>query len=206
MSDKYKMYDRDRAYFLTLTVVDWVDVFTRMNYKMKIIHSLNYCQKNKGLEIYGYCLMTNHLHLIAKATDTKSLSEILRDFKSHTAKSIIQLIKDEPESRRKWMLDRFQVAGKYLKRIDNYKFWQDGNHAEIIRHPNMFYIKLNYIHQNPVKTMIVEKPEEYLFSSARNYAGLESLLEIIQETPKLITTSGTRCKRAPVKPKIPAPY
>ena len=84
------------------------------------------------------------------------------------------------------MLDRFKLAGKNLKRIDNFKFWQDGNHAEIINNPELFYKMLNYIHQNPVKTMIVEKPEDYLFSSTRNYADLESLLVLILETPKLI--------------------
>ena len=84
------------------------------------------------------------------------------------------------------MLERFRLAGKYLKRIDNYKFWQDGNHAEIILYPGIFYKMLNYIHQNPVKTMIVENPEDYLFSSARNYAGLNSPLVVILETPKLI--------------------
>lgn len=168
-----------------MTVVDWVDVFIRKNYKWKIVQSLSYCQENKGLEIYGYCLMTNHLHLIAKATGKQSLSAILRDFKSHTAKSIVHMIMEEPESRRNWMLDRFQFAGKYLKRIDNFKFWQDGNHAEIIYYPKLFYQKLNYIHQNPVKTMIVEKPEDYLFSSARNYAGLESPLAVILETAEV---------------------
>jgi putative transposase len=186
MSEKYKMYEKDKAYFLTLTVVDWVDVFIRKNYKLKLIQSLIYCQRNKGLEIFGYCLMTNHLHLIARASGIQSLSEILRDFKSHTAKSIINLIGEEPESRKKWMLERFHLAGKSLKRIDNFKFWQDGNHPEIILYPKIFYKMLNYIHQNPVKTMIVEKPEDYFFSSARNYAGLESLLDIILETPELI--------------------
>ena len=138
MSDKYKMYERDKAYFLTMTVVDWVDVFIRKSYKLKIIQSLKYCQENKGLELFGYCLMTNHLHLIAKAIGKQSLSEILRDFKSHTAKSMVRLIKEEPESRRNWMLDRFKLAGKNLKRIDNFKFWQDGNHAEIINNPELF--------------------------------------------------------------------
>jgi REP element-mobilizing transposase RayT len=185
MSEKYKMYERDKAYFLTITVVDWVDVFIRKNYKLKIIQSLKYCQENKGLEIFGYCLMTNHLHLIVKAIGIQSLSEILRDFKSHTAKSIVQMIREEPESRRNWIMERFQLAGKNLKRIDHFKFWQDGNHPEIILYPDSFYKMLNYTHQNPVKTMIVEKPEDYYFSSARNYAGLESLIEVILETPKL---------------------
>ena len=101
MSDKYKMHEKEKAYFVTLTVVDWVDIFSRKSYKIKILESLKYCQKFKGLEIYGWCLMTNHLHMIVKATGHQMLSEILRDFKKFTAKAIIQMIIEQPESRRK---------------------------------------------------------------------------------------------------------
>ena len=52
-------------YFLTLTVVDWVDIFTRPVYKQILIDSIKYCQQTKGLEVYAWCLMSNHLHLIA---------------------------------------------------------------------------------------------------------------------------------------------
>ncbi|MEI6900421.1 MAG: transposase [Bacteroidota bacterium] len=187
MSEKYKIREKDKAYFVTLTVVDWVDVFTKKQYKLLLIDSLKYCQHYKGLEIYGWCLMSNHMHMIAKAIGEQTLSEILRDFKKFTSKTIVKSIIELPDSRSKWMISRFAYAGKYLKRIENYKFWQDGNHAEIIYSPFFFYEKLNYIHNNPVKEMIVCKPEEYYFSSARNYAGLESLLDIVIETPQLRT-------------------
>jgi len=187
MSDKYKINEEEKAYFITLTVVDWVDVFTRKAYKLLVVESLKYCQQRKGLEIYGWCLMTNHLHLIVKAVGKQSLSEILRDFKKFTSKTIVDMIHDSPESRSVWMLTRFKYRAKYLKRIKNYKFWQDGNHAEIIFTPDFFYEKLEYIHNNPIKEMMVSKPEDYLFSSARNYSGMESLIDVIIETPRLIT-------------------
>jgi REP element-mobilizing transposase RayT len=187
MSEKFKIYDREMSYFITMTVVDWIDVFTKSAYKKVIIESLEYCQKNKGLEIYGWCLMPNHLHMIAKCVGRDSLSEVLRDFKKYTSRVITQMIRELPESRKEWMLDRFEQNGRRLKRIEKYKFWQDGNHAEIISRPALFYQKLRYIHNNPVKQLIVSKPEEYYCSSARNYAGLDYLLEIVQEVPQLIT-------------------
>ena len=189
MSDKYKIFEEDKAYFVTLTVVDWVDVFTRKIYKLKLIESLKFCQRFKGLEIYGWCLMTNHLHMILKATGQQTLSEILRDFKKFTSKAIIQLIIEQSESRRDWMLSRFEYNGKFLKRIKKYKFWQDGNHAEIIFTPEFFYEKLDYIHKNPLRELIVTNPEDYYFSSARNYAGLDYPLFIVMETPRLRTLS-----------------
>ena len=169
MSDKYKMRDNDKAYFVTLTVVDWLDVFTHKNHKLKLVESIIFCQKHKGLEIYGWCLMTNHLHMIAKAVGNQTLPEILRDFKNYTAKAIIQQMEDDPESRKAWMLARFKYNGKYLKRIENYKFWQDGNHAETINCNKIFYQKLDYIHYNPVAAGLCKFPEEYHYSSALFY-------------------------------------
>jgi REP element-mobilizing transposase RayT len=80
MSDKYKINNKDGVYFVTLTVVDWIDVFTRKEHKERIIDSLKFCQQNKGLEIYAWCLMSNHLHMIISASPGFNLSDILRDF------------------------------------------------------------------------------------------------------------------------------
>lgn len=180
MSEKYKVRDNDKSYFITLTVVGWIDVFTKKNHKFTIVDSLKYCQKEKGLAIFGWCLMSNHLHLIAKAEKDIVLSDIIRDFKKYTAKKIIQQIIDEPESRRKWMLEYFKKTGESMKRIKNYKFWQDGFHPKEIFSNKFFHEKLSYIHKNPVKELIVENPEDYLFSSARNYAGLDAYINIAE--------------------------
>ncbi|MCF8232354.1 MAG: transposase [Bacteroidales bacterium] len=184
MSDSYKIQEHDKGYFITMTVVGWIDLFTRNTYKFVITDSLKFCQENKGLEIYGWCLMTNHLHMICRATKETTLSEIIRDFKKFTAKKLIEQIQigDEPESREKWLLSFFERAGKLMNRIKNYKVWQDGNQAKVIYSTHFFYEKLKYIHQNPVKELIVTNPEDYLFSSARNYAGLDYVLDIVGES------------------------
>jgi REP element-mobilizing transposase RayT len=178
MSDKYKIKEIDKAYFVTLTVVGWIDVFTRKNHKFLLVDSLQYCQQNKGLVIFGWCLMSSHLHMIVRAEGRYTLSEILRDFKKFTSKAIIRQIEEDPESRREWMLEQFYKAGEHLKRIKDYKFWQDGNQAKEIYGNSFLEEKLDYIHNNPVEEMVVEKPEEYLFSSARNYAELDNVLDI----------------------------
>ncbi|MGQ1786750.1 MULTISPECIES: REP-associated tyrosine transposase [unclassified Saccharicrinis] len=187
MSDKYKIFDNQSAYFITMTTVGWIDVFTRKNHKMAIVDSLKYCQKHKGLEIYGWCLMPSHLHAIVSAAEGFVLSDILRDFKKYTSKKIVQQIKDEPESRREWLLPLLKQYCIDLKRDQKYKLWQDGNHAEIIYSNKFFDQKLNYIHQNPVEDMMVAYPEDYLFSSARNYAELPYLLEVILESQQMVT-------------------
>ncbi len=178
MSTKYKATDKEYAYFITITTVGWIDVFTRLNQKYVIIDSLSYCQKNKGLEIYAYCLMHNHLHLLCKAVGGLTLSEIMRDFKKFTSKKIIKTIQEEPESRREWMLAYFSKSCEHLKRKQQYKVWQDGYHAEVAYSNSFIKEKLNYIHQNPVKEKIVSNAEDYYFSSARNYAELDNDLDV----------------------------
>ena len=167
------------VYFVTDTVVDWVDIFTRPLYKHIIIDSLSYCQKEKGLLIYAWVLMTNHLHMIVGRNGENKVSDIMRDFKKITSKEIISILLVEPtESRRDWILNRFEYAGKNDKKIKKYRFWQEGNDAQGIFLNDYFNQKLNYIHENPVKAEIVNRPEDYRYSSAIDYAGGKGLLEV----------------------------
>jgi REP element-mobilizing transposase RayT len=184
MSDRYKIWDQKKAHFLTLTVVGWIDLFSRKTHKLTLINSLKYCQKEKGLVIFGYCLMPSHLHMIVRIESDYSLSSILRDFKKFTSKELINNIRYEPESRRDWMLDYFNKAGSLMNKRAGFKIWQNGNHPVEITSNKFFNEKLDYIHNNPVEELIVENPEDYYFSSARNYAGLNNCLEIVLESVK----------------------
>ena len=179
MSTKYKAITTEDAYFITITVVDWIDVFTRLSQKKVIIDALRYCQQNKGLEIYAYVIMSSHIHLLCKGTDAFILSDIIRDFKKFTSKKIIRTIIEEPESRREWLLNSFEKACAHLKRNQEYKIWQDGYHAEHIYSNSFIKQKISYIHNNPVEELIVSSPEHYYFSSARNYAEMENDLDVI---------------------------
>jgi REP element-mobilizing transposase RayT len=127
MGFKYRIFG-ERAYFLTLTAVDCIDVFTRKNHKLTIVVSLRYCHEKKGLKIYLWCLMPSHLHLIASADEPNNLSEIIRDFKKFTAKRIVEQIQEEAESRREWLLDKLAYNGRISVNNTNYKLWQEGNH------------------------------------------------------------------------------
>lgn len=176
--DRYLIVNQEALYFLTFTVVGWIDVFTRREYKLEIVNSLNYCIDKKGLTVYCWCLMSNHLHLIAQAQEGHRMSDIIRDFKKFTAKKIIKIIETEPESRRGWMLNQFVYAGRNLKRISKYKFWKGDSHAIELDNASLMMQKIEYVHQNPVEAMIVAEPEDYLFSSAVDYAGGNGLVKI----------------------------
>ena len=145
-----------------------------------MIESLEYCQEHKGLIIYAWVLMSNHLHAIVGSAGEAKVSDIWRDFKKFTSKDIIATIKTEiSESRSEWMLNRFEYSGKNDKKIKNYRFWQEGNDAQGIYLNEYFEQKLNYIHYNPVKAEIVNSPEDYRYSSAIDYAGGKGLLKVV---------------------------
>ena len=180
-ADNYFIKDQNAVYFLTFTVTDWIDIFTRKEYKIEIVNSLNYCVQHKGLIIFAWCLMSNHLHLVCKANDGFRISEIIRDFKKFTSKSIVKLTSEISESRKEWMLYRFEFAGKFDNRIKNYKFWQETNHAVLLDNKEMIDQRINYTHENPVKALIVSEPQDYLFSSARDYAGEKGYVTVQTE-------------------------
>lgn len=180
-ADNYFIKDQNAVYFLTFTVTDWIDIFTRKEYKIEIVNSLNYCIQQKGLIVFAWCLMSNHLHLVCKANDGFRISEIIRDFKKFTSKSIVKLVSEIPESRKEWMLYRFEFAGKFDNRIKNYKFWQETNHAVLLDNTEMIDQRINYTHENPVRAFIVSEPQDYLFSSARDYSGEKGYVTVQTE-------------------------
>ncbi|TAF31940.1 MAG: transposase [Cytophagia bacterium] len=175
----YVIEDQSAAHFMTFRVVDWVDVFSRKIYRDIIINSMKYCQQNKGLEVYAYVIMTNHVHVIWRASKD-NLSDVVRDFKKFTGLNIIKTIQnvETGESRQDWLLKRFEFAARSNIRNSDHQFWASGSHAVELLSEKFIYQKLNYIHENPVRAGWVEKPEDYLYSSARNYANLPALLDI----------------------------
>jgi REP element-mobilizing transposase RayT len=177
LKEGYIIRDQEKAHFITATVVDWIDVFTRKTYRDSIIECLDYCIQNKGMILYGYVIMSNHIHMIIQSENAK-LSDLVRDFKKFTAKKILEKIQTEPESRREWMLERFQKATESHSRNKNFQFWQYGNHAEEIFTTHFLWTKLDYIHLNPVRSGIVSKIDDYVYSSASNYTTGKGIITV----------------------------
>lgn len=179
MSRKYKFSDKEGAYFISFATVNWIDVFIRETYFSVIIESLDFCRKNKGMEIYGYVIMPNHIHMIFRSTE-QDPSGLLRDFKGFTSKQLLKAIIENPkESGRDWMISMFKQAGERNSNVKNMQFWQQHNHPVELWSLNVFQQKLNYIHNNPVKAGFVTNPVAWKYSSARNYADNDqTVLEI----------------------------
>jgi REP element-mobilizing transposase RayT len=177
MSTGYQINDQEGLYYLTFQVVDWIDIFTRQIYRDIAIDSFKYAIRNKDLQIFAFVIMSNHVHLIAQS-NIGQLSASIRDIKKYTSKKIIETIQTISESRSVWMLNRFIYNARQHNRNKTYQVWTHENHAIHLFGPEFIREKIEYIHNNPVRAGIVEKPEDYVYSSARNYAEMDAVLEI----------------------------
>ena len=184
MSTKYKFRDQSKLYFVSFAVVYWIDVFIRNEYKDILVDSWRFCQKSKGLELYAWCIMTSHVHLII-GTHDNNMEAILRDMKRHTSGKLREAIKvNSKESRREWMLWMMQRARE--KNNKDFQFWQQDNHPIELNTPEVTQQKLDYLHYNPVEAGIVRHPEDYLYSSAMDYfTGSRGLMDIMRIDPIL---------------------
>lgn len=168
MSERYKVIDSQTPTFITCTIVGWVDLFIRRTYTNILYDSLNYCIKEKGLRVHAFVFMTSHVHLIVTSSSTP-LNQIVRDFKKHTAKELIKAIKETPESRREWLLNKFSYAANRTKRGRNYKVWQDGFHPVILDTNLKLKQRVDYIHYNPIGTGLVLEEGHWAHSSYWSY-------------------------------------
>jgi REP element-mobilizing transposase RayT len=177
MSRNYKFHKPEAAYFVSFAVVEWLDVFTRNEYKDILVDSLEFCQKEKGMEIYAWCIMTNHIHLVFRSVGDYKPEQILGDFKRFTSKAVVKAIQDDPrESRKEVLLEQFLKAGKKSSNVSKYQFWRHDNKPIEVYSNKVISEKINYIHQNPVDEGYVFRPEDYRYSSAVDYAGERGLV------------------------------
>ncbi|WP_422349041.1 REP-associated tyrosine transposase [Flagellimonas sp.] len=178
MSRNYKFHNPNGAYFVSFATVFWIDVFTRQAYFKILADSADFCRKEKGMELFAYCFMPNHVHFIFRS-DNGDPSGLIRDFKRHTSRKLIQAIESNPqESKKEWLLQMFEKAGKDKGNITGYQFWQHHNKPIELWSPKVIKQKLDYIHQNPVQSGFVTRPEDWKYSSAKNFGGNHSILEI----------------------------
>ena len=179
MSRSYKFLDPHGTYFITFATVEWVDVFTRRQYKDILVESLKHCQEKKGLLLYAWVIMSNHVHLVAAAAEGHALPDILRDLKKYTSSQILKTIaENHQESRKDWMLSIFAKAGKANANNTHYQFWRQDNRPVLLGSAAVCDQKLDYLHNNPVVEGYVEQAEDYLYSSAPAIAGKPSLLKL----------------------------
>jgi REP element-mobilizing transposase RayT len=169
---RYRFGEDESPHFLTCTIVGWLPVFTRPITVQYILDSWRFLQEHRGITLFGYVILENHLHFIASGPN---LSEQVRHFKSFTARCIIDQLKIH---RAETLLNLLAHLKADHKTDSEFQLWQEGSHPEMIGHEEMMRQKLTYMHDNPVKRGYVDEPTHWRYSSARNYAGQPGLIPV----------------------------
>jgi REP element-mobilizing transposase RayT len=172
MKTRYRITDGNYPFFITTTTVAWIPVFTRKPYMEVLIDSLNFCRHQKGLKIFAYVIMDNHIHLVVAG---EPLSDIIKEFNSYTAREIVRLAREDDKS---WLLNQLQFHKHDHKTNSHHQVWQEGFHPKQAYSEEVLRQKVEYLHHNPVRAGLVARAEDWFYSSARNYAGLPGALEI----------------------------
>lgn len=170
----WKIYEDTSLYFVTTTITDWYPIFTSPEYFKIIIESLKYCREKKGLKIYAFVIMPNHIHMIISVhkKDSQRISDIMRDFKRFTSREINCLLKSESKNK---PLKVFAEKAFKDERSNDFKVWKQGFHPKAIVNERFCLQKLDYIHKNPVKKGYVSKAKHWKYSSAGFYEGSQNV-------------------------------
>ena len=164
MRSRFKVTPDTNIYFITTSTHLWVPILFNEALFQIILDSLKFCQSNKGLRVHGYVIMINHFHAIIGHEMYDQIPNIMRDLKRHTAKEISNYLSDLDE-----FSQLFWVKIFHSKEPGHHRIWQEGYHPIAVKSQSFFDQKLAYIHNNPVKKGFVENPEDWKYSSARNY-------------------------------------
>ncbi len=156
----------ETIFFVTTTVVRFAQVFTKDKYCDILIHNIKHYQKHYKFLILGYVIMPSHFHWIIEVKpEFGTVSDIMRDIKKYSAWDLIEALEKD---HRDDLIRLFEEESRGYANQKR-KFWMKRFDDEVIRNPEMFRIKLEYIHYNPVKADLVKETELYKYSSARNY-------------------------------------
>jgi putative transposase len=155
----------EHIFFATTTIIGFNKVFTEDVYCDILINNIKYYQSLYKFEILAYVIMPSHFHwIIMLNSEFGSISEVMRDIKKYSAWDIMEML----EKKRSDLMEIFRNEGNKYKHHKR-KFWMHRFDDEVIRNEKMFWANLHYIHKNPVESGLVDSPEKYKYSSARNY-------------------------------------
>lgn len=154
-------YSKQPAEFLTVTCLEWKHILKEDRFKDIIIESLTFLTEANRVSVYGFVIMSNHLHLIWQILGDHTRNDVQRDFLKYTGQQILKILRNEHSPLRQELL--------VLSKDRKYQVWERNSLSVSLRSPQVFKQKLEYIHFNPVKAGLCQYPEDYKYSSAKFY-------------------------------------
>ena len=170
---RYRFGDEHFPYFMTNSVVAWLPVFSYPEFANIILESWRFLQSQRNIDILAWVILENHLHWIGIGP---RLSQRVGEFKSFTATSILKLMDVKGT---KTLLQELEYYKLRHKGDQEHQLWQEGSHPQIIESDERMWQKIEYIHNNPLRRGYVDDPVHWRYSSARSYAGMAGLIDVI---------------------------
>ena len=176
MPAKINIHNPTGLYYVSLTTVHWLAIFVREHYFQALVDSLKYNIQEKDLNVYAWCIMPSHLHMIIRST-IYSPRKLLQEFKQHTTKILLWEIRNHPKESRKEML--LYILGKSGKLIGHeYQFWQQQDSCMPLNSRSAIAQKVEFIHQRPLVAGFVAEASHWKFSSAIDFDNGHGLLPL----------------------------
>jgi len=169
MPRSYRIRAEERyAYFVTCSVVKWLPLFVQDTYRRIVLDSMAYVREHKMTQLNAFVVMPTHLHAVLWPQEGVNVSNVLRDFKRYTSRSISREATRRSERQYLKVFAAARRRGR-AQGVSQYQVWQEGSHAEAVYGDEFARQKIEYIHNNPVRAELVASPEDWLYSSARAY-------------------------------------
>lgn len=161
------------AYFLTSVAHRRLPIFRTNTVKGIVCQALDDARKSSGSMIFAYVIMPDHTHVLTNGR--RSIADTLRFINGITAKKVIDYLKEN-----NFESSLFKLRKQVGERNHKHSVFEHHADAFLAISESKFIEKVNYIHLNPVRAGLVEKPEDYLYSSFRLWRG-----DPIEEEPFL---------------------
>jgi putative transposase len=161
------VFEPSLLYFVTTSAASRDHLFRMESTRRLIADSLDCMRLRRRIKLFAFVVMPNHVHVIVQCNADDPLSDVMRDFKKHTAGRLVLYHAARRDHRE---LARFRVAvqrtGRQRRRI-----WEDGYLAKAVWSPAFLQQKLDYVHYNPCQSHwnLAPAPQDYVWSSARFY-------------------------------------
>jgi putative transposase len=160
----FRVSKNSPVYCLTSVTNDRLPVFQTVKLRNLVCDALNEARKSAGLLFFAYVIMPDHLHALI-GSDRKP-SEVTRFVNGITGRRIIDFLKDP-----KYAASLKKLRHTKGERDYEYSLWDHHPNLKLIATENGLIEKANYIHLNPVRGGLVERPEDYRWSSVRYWMG-----------------------------------
>ena len=167
MSPKFQLSRDSQALYITIVAKERLPIFQTDGIRLVTCHALDEARKSGNFLIFAYVIMPDHLHLLTDCPDTSS--DVLRRIKGLTARRVIDYLKEQG-----FQTSLVKLRHEKWKRKHSYSLWQQEKNVLSIFSEGMFMQKVNYIHLNPVRAELAERPADYRWSSARIWQRLSN--------------------------------